>query len=58
LLLQLDEERAVSAIHRLLPDNAEDRAAALGVLRRVIDARGTLSSESERRLKRIEAIFA
>jgi hypothetical protein len=58
LLLRFDEERAVNAIRRLLPDHPEERARALGVLRQVINARGTPSEEEGRRLKRIEAIFA
>ena len=58
LLLQLDEERAVNAIRRLLPDHPEERAKALDVLRQVINARGTPSEEESRRLKRIESIFA
>ena len=58
LLLRLDEERAVNAIRRLLPDHPEERARALDVLRQVINARGTPSEEESRRLKRIESIFA
>jgi hypothetical protein len=58
LLLRFDEERAVNAIRRLLPDHPEERARALGVLRQVINARGAPSEEEGRRLKRIEAIFA
>jgi hypothetical protein len=58
LLLRLDEERAVGSLRRLLPDNAEDRAAALDLLRPVVDARGALAPEAARRWRRIEAIFA
>jgi uncharacterized protein DUF3141 len=58
LLLRLDEERAVNAIRRLLPDHPEERAKDLDVLRQVINARGTPSEEEGRRLKRIEAVFA
>jgi hypothetical protein len=58
LLLRLDEERAVNAIRRLLPDHPEERARALDVLRQVINARGTPSEGESRRLKRIESIFA
>jgi hypothetical protein len=58
LLLRLDEERAVNAIPRLLPDRPEDRRFVLEVLRKVIGASGTLSDEEARRLHRIEAIFA
>jgi hypothetical protein len=58
LLLRLDEERAVGSIRALLPDHPEERAKALDVLRQVINARGTPSGEEDRRLKRIEAVFA
>ena len=58
LLLRLDEERAVNAIRRLLPDHPEERARALDVLRQVINARGAPSEEESRRLKQIESIFA
>ncbi|WP_147145906.1 DUF3141 domain-containing protein [Reyranella soli] len=57
LLLRLDEERAVAAIPRLLPDNEQARQAALGAVRRVVEASGALSEESVRRLARIEKLF-
>ena len=57
LVLFLDEERAATAIPGLLPDNRVQRENALGALRRVLAARGDLSSESERRFRRIEAMF-
>lgn len=57
LVLFQDEERAATAIPRLLPDNREQRENALGALRRVLAARGDLSSESDRRFRRIEAMF-
>ena len=58
LLLRLDEERAVAAIPRLLPDRPEDRRFALDLLRKVVGARDTPSEEETRRLARIEALFA
>ncbi len=57
LLLRLDEERAVAAIPRLLPDNEQARQAALGAIRQVVEAAGTLSDESARRLERIDRLF-
>ena len=57
LLLHLDEKRAVSAIPRLLPDSEAMRAAGVETVRRILQARGTLSEESARRLARIEALF-
>jgi pimeloyl-ACP methyl ester carboxylesterase len=57
LLVRLDEERAVRAIPRLLPDSDQARRAALDALRQVLGARGALSEESERRMSRVEALF-
>ncbi|MFO1082142.1 MAG: DUF3141 domain-containing protein [Reyranellaceae bacterium] len=57
LLLRLDEERAVRAIPRLLPDSAPARAAGLEALCSMLQVRGALAEESARRLDRIEALF-
>jgi hypothetical protein len=57
MLLRLDEERAVSAIPRLLPDSEQSRQAGLDAIRRVVAAPGVLSDESARRLARIEKLF-
>ncbi len=57
LLIRLDEERAVSSLPRLLPDDMQERRAALEVLHRVLMARGQLTDEETRRFARIEAIF-
>ena len=57
LLIRLDEERAVSSLSRLLPDDMQERRAALEVLHRVLMARGQLTDEETRRFARIEAIF-
>jgi hypothetical protein len=57
LLLRLDEERAVSAIPRLLPDSDSLRRAGLEALRRMTQARGTLGEDGARRLARVEALF-
>ena len=57
LLLRLDEERAVAAIPRLLPDNGQARQAALDAVRRVVEAPGALPDQSARRLARIEKLF-
>ncbi|MFK5073432.1 hypothetical protein ACI4BE_28295, partial [Klebsiella pneumoniae] len=53
LLLRLDEERAVMAIPRLLPDDEQARKAGLSAVRQVGAATGTLSEEGARRLARI-----
>ena len=57
LLLRLDEERAVRAIPRLLPDNEAARRAGLAALHSMLEARGPLPEEAARRLSRIEALF-
>ena len=58
LLVRLDEERAVRAIPRLLPESATARHAGLEALRAMIGARGVLPEEGTRRLVRVEALFA
>ena len=57
LLLRLDEERAVGAIPRLLPDGEQARQAGLEAVRHVVGATGALSEEGARRLARIEKLF-
>jgi pimeloyl-ACP methyl ester carboxylesterase len=57
LLVRLDEERAVRAIPKLLPDDEHARQSALEALHRVVEARGSLSDEGKRRLSRVESLF-
>jgi hypothetical protein len=57
LLLRLDEERAVRAIPRLLPDSEQARRAGLEALHDMLDVRGALPEEQARRLARVEALF-
>jgi pimeloyl-ACP methyl ester carboxylesterase len=58
LMLFLDEERAIAALPKLLPEDNRECEAALAMVRRVLGARGDLSEEGRRRLARIEAMFA
>jgi hypothetical protein len=58
LILLLDAERAIAALPKLLPDNRRQRDEALTLVRRVLDARGALHEEGQRRLERVEAMFA
>ena len=58
LILEHDEERAIEALPRLLPEGRGEREAGLAALRRLLSARGTLPEEAKRRFQRIEAIFA
>jgi len=57
LLVRLDEERAVRAIPRLLPDSEDARRTALDALLQVLGARGALPEEGLLRLGRVETLF-
>ena len=57
LLLRLDEERALAALPKLLPEDATERAKTVGVIRSIVAATDDLSEETKRRLARIEALF-
>jgi hypothetical protein len=57
LLVCLDEERAITALPKLLGADAKGRKATLDILERVLSARGDMSDEGKRRLARIEALF-
>jgi Protein of unknown function (DUF3141) len=58
LILFLDGERAIAALPKMLGEDPQEGEAALAMLQRVLAARGSLSEEGSRRLKRIEALFA
>jgi hypothetical protein len=58
LLLRLDEERAVRAIPRLLPDSKSLRDVGLQALHRMLEARPSLTEEGARRLAHVEMLFA
>ena len=58
LILLMDPERAITALPKLLPSNRRQCEEALGLVRRVLAARGALSEDGRRRLERIEAMFA
>jgi hypothetical protein len=57
LILKLDEERAVAAIPKLLPEDQHERDTALAAVHRVLAARRTPSAEGGRRLARIDTLF-
>jgi Protein of unknown function (DUF3141) len=57
LILLLDEERAIAALPKLLPEDGRERATALAMLRRVLAARGGLPAEGKRRLARVAALL-
>ena len=56
-MLLIDEEAALAAIPGLLPKDIDDRRAALGKLRDVLEAGGTLNAEAIDRLQRVTALF-
>lgn len=57
LLVRLDEERAVGAIPKLLPDSEQQRQAAWAAVCEVIAARGGLPDEGRQRLDRLQGLF-
>ncbi len=57
LMLVIDEEAAVGAIRQLLPANQNARREGLMSLKDVLNARGPLSEEAERRWQRIVGFF-
>jgi pimeloyl-ACP methyl ester carboxylesterase len=57
LLVCLDEERAIATLPKLLDGDPTQRKAALDALRQVTSARGDMSDEGRRRLKRVETLF-
>lgn len=57
LLVRLDEERAISAIPKLLPESADQRKAALSALHQVVEAGGDVPDECKRRLARVDRLF-
>ncbi|ELX12935.1 hypothetical protein Jab_1c15510 [Janthinobacterium sp. HH01] len=58
LMLQVDEEAAIRDLPLLLPEAPEARATALGIVRQVAGATGTLSGDGAVRLERVAAMFA
>ena len=56
-LLRLNEERAIAAIPKLLPDDPKACSDALDSIRQVITAIGEPSKEVKERLRRIESLF-
>jgi len=57
LLLQRDEERAIAALPKLLPDDAGERERLLRIIQRVATAAGEPTDEVKRRMARVEALF-
>ena len=56
-MLLLDQEGALAAIPKLLPDNANARHAAFSAIREVLSASAAISGEVARRLRRVAELF-
>lgn len=56
-MLLLDRERALAAIPKLLPDNANQRRAAFDVIRDVLSASAAISGEAAKRLHHLAELF-
>jgi pimeloyl-ACP methyl ester carboxylesterase len=56
-LIRTDEDRAMSALPKLLPRDADARKTAFDLIRRIVLARGEPSSEAKRRLAQVEELF-
>jgi pimeloyl-ACP methyl ester carboxylesterase len=56
-MLLLDQERALAAIPKLLPDKANDRVTAFAAIREVLSASAEISGEVAKRLERVAELF-
>ena len=56
-MLLLDQEAALAAIPKLLPDDAKARQAAFAAIREVLSASAAISGEVAKRLKRVAELF-
>ena len=56
-MLLIDEDAALAALPKLLPEAIEERRAAFTALREVLDASGALAGLAAERLQRVAAMF-
>ncbi|MCG5473283.1 MAG: DUF3141 domain-containing protein [Sinorhizobium fredii] len=56
-ILLIDEEAALSAIPKLLPEDLEERRSGFNALREVLQASGAVTGDAAERLERIERLF-
>jgi len=56
-MLLLDQEAALAAIPKLLPDNTDNRRAAFAAIREVLSASAAISGEVANRLQRVAELF-
>jgi hypothetical protein len=57
-MLLLDQNAALQAIPKLLPDNADERRAGVAAIREVQSASAEISGEVARRLKQVSQLFS
>ena len=57
LMLIIDEDAALEALPRLLPEDIAARRSALEMIRNVLEGTGAIEGESLARMRKIEAIF-
>ena len=56
-MLLLDQDGALAAIPKLLPESADERRAAFAVIREVLSASAEISGDVARRLKQVGQLF-
>ena len=56
-ILLIDEKAALAAIPSMLPQDAETREKAYGLINEVLSARGDLSAEDKKRLSEVARLF-
>ncbi|APG91584.1 DUF3141 domain-containing protein [Sinorhizobium americanum] len=56
-ILLIDEEAALAAIPRLLPEDLDERRSAFKVLREVLEASGAIAGAAAERMQRVETLF-
>jgi hypothetical protein len=56
-MLLLDQEAALAAIPKLLPEDVDQRRAVFAAMREVLSASGEITGEPARRLQRIAGLF-
>jgi hypothetical protein len=57
-MLRIDQERAVAALSKLLPEETAERERALALIHRVASAAGEPVGEARTRFARVDALFA
>jgi uncharacterized tellurite resistance protein B-like protein len=56
-MLLLDQEEALAAIPKMLPEDVDQRHAAFAAMREVLSASGEIADERASRLHRIAGLF-